>query len=101
MPKLTKEQVEEIQKQRNEGMKVETLAKLFNVAENTICYWTGRKERVIEYQKKLSRDLSKEKKKEKYLKQKPYFKEYFKKRYHEDEEFRKKHIERIMRNKKK
>jgi transposase-like protein len=95
MKKLTKEQVAEIIKLKSEGISVQELAIKFNVAKQTILYWTD------ENYKKLSKDgsirrfkeLSTEKKKEIYDKKKEYMKNYMKIRYNSDPVFRQKHIE--------
>lgn len=95
--KLTKEQREDIRKLRAEGLTQQAIAKQFGVSQNCIRYHTltEAKANAIVYQTKRYINFPIEKKKELYLKKKPYLKEYFKRRYHNDEEFRRKQIERV------
>jgi hypothetical protein len=88
--KLSKEQISEIQRLRKEGKQIKDIAKQFKVSENLIGYWSGRKEKVLEWQRNYQKNLSKEKKKSNYNKKKEYFKKYFRERYQNDEVFREK-----------
>ena len=82
--RLTQKQIEKIRKLREKGMSTYKIALKFGVAQSTICYHTDRKQK-----ERVSYDSRKE-----------YQKQYFNNRYKNDEEFRKKHIERVQQGKK-
>ena len=75
---LTKQQIKEIRKLREEGLSTYELARKFKVAQSTICYHTD---------KTSKRRIS-------YKSRKEYMKTYLKNRYKNDPIFREKQINR-------
>jgi len=99
--KLSKEQIKEIIILNKEGKTQLEIAEQFKVCQATILYWVNEK---YAKEKKLKeriyyQGLSKEKKKEMYQKRKEYNKKYHKERYQNDFEFRRRQIDRVMKNK--
>ena len=90
--KLTKKQINKIRELRNQGEKVEDIAKEFNTTKSTITYWTNEESR----RKSNQRDINKFKKltlkerQEIYKKRLPYLTDYQRKRYNQDGVFREK-----------
>ena len=99
--KLSKEQIKEIIILNKEGKTQSELAEEFKVCQATILYWVNAK---YANEKKLKeriyyKNLPQKKKKEMYEKRKEYNKNYHRERYKNDFEFRRKQIDRVMKNK--
>ena len=102
MAKLTKEQREKIKELYEQGVNTYDLAKIFEVSQSSIMYWISSPDRRAELSKQSAakyKARTPEQKKAKQKREKSYFAEYFKQRYHNEPEFRKKHIERVMKSK--
>lgn len=80
------------------GYKQKEIAHLLKIEKRKVHYIINRK-KIISRQIEYFKNLPIEKKKEVYRKRLPYLKRYMKKRYHEDEEFRKKVLERNRKKK--
>jgi hypothetical protein len=96
--RLTEEQIKEIRRLKESGIKAKELKEKFGVSQYTINYWTN--ETIRENQKKKAskwfKGLSKSKKSDIYQKRKEYLRNYYKNRYRNDEEFRKRQIKAVI-----
>ena len=90
--KLTKKQIKQIRELRNEGEKVEHIAKKFNVSNYTITYWTNDESRLKANRNHVKnfRKKTLKQRQEIYKQRLPYLTNYQNRRYHEDEAFREK-----------
>lgn len=89
MPKLNKEEIKSIK----ELIKIKTsreVAKLFDVSQNTIIYWTTDREKIKKRNIERYRKKSKKEKKRICQKQREYQKNYHKDKYNNDMIFREK-----------
>jgi len=96
MTKLTKEQIKEMIEMKDKFPVIEIINK-FNIQKGTFYHHTNPeyREKVRQYQKKRYNNLSIEEKKIRLNKSREFQKNYHKNRYKNDEEFRKKQIERV------
>jgi transposase len=101
--RLNKQQIEEIRKISSEGKTNKEVANIFNVSEETIRYHLDEKlrKKKNELERKRYSKMSKKQKQINLEKHRGYLREYMRNRYHNDEEFRKKHIERVKQSKRK
>jgi len=90
--KLTKNQIKQIRELRNNGEKVEDIAKKFNTTKSTITYWTNDESRLKSNKRDIEkfRKLTLKERQEIYKKRLPYLTEYQRNRYNGDEMFREK-----------
>ena len=90
--KLTKNQINKIRELRNQGEKVEDIAKKFNTTKSTVTYWTNDESRLKSNQRDINKfkKLTLKERQEIYKKRLPYLTEYQRKRYNGDETFREK-----------
>ena len=93
--KLTTKQINDLINQKDKG--VTKVCKEFNIAKNTFYWHTNPsfREKERAYQRERYNKLTKQQKKEILNKRRSYQKNYHKNRYNTDEEFKKKHLERV------
>lgn len=100
MVDFTPELIEQVRERRKNGETIQGIAEDLGIPHSTLWY------HLDEDYKQHKRDLEKKKSKEYKLsdeqkeKRRKYFNEYFKNRYQQDPEFRKKHIERVIKRQK-
>jgi predicted DNA-binding protein YlxM (UPF0122 family) len=96
MRKLNKDQIAEIVKLYSTGKTTVEIAKMFNVSQPNITYWTNpaSRQKRIDHAAKTWMNKTPEEKKLSSRKKKDYLRNYMRKRYQTDETFRKKQIER-------
>lgn len=96
MRKLNKNQIDEIVKLYSTGKTTVEIAKMFNVSQPNITYWTNpvSRQKRIDHAAKTWMNKTPEEKKAASRKKKDYLRNYMRKRYQTDEVFRKKQIER-------
>ena len=101
MNKLTPEQIKEIKESDNRTTHSE-LARKFNVTPTTIIYYRSEefRARLREYQRERYRQMTLKQKKEYQESRKAYQREYHRKRYNNDDNFKKKQLERAISYKK-
>lgn len=99
MPKLSREQKEQIKKLQKEGVSQRKIAKFLGINRTSVQYNLSEnfRKKALERERKHRKNLSPQKKKERSEKQAVYYK----RRYHEDEVFRRKEIKKVRTRQKK
>lgn len=103
MTKINKEQKEEMSRLRSEGVMIRTISKKLGIAESSVQYHTNKKyhDNQILSSKNKARSKTREQRIIDYKKKYAYNKAYLKNKYHDDEAFRKKHIQRVINSQRK
>ena len=100
--KITPEDVEKMKELREQGLTYQKIADKFNVRLSTTQYHLIPKERErrLKSAKKYNKKLTKKQIKEKIRKHQPYTSQYIVERYQNDEEFRRRFLDNILRSRK-
>ena len=100
--KITPEDVEKMKELREQGLSYKEIGKKFNVSWYTPLYHLCPKERErkLKSEKKYNKKLTKKQIKEKTKKAQSYLNQYIKERYNNDEEFRRRFLNYVLRSRK-
>lgn len=100
---MDKEAIAKIRDLLDEGKTQAEVSRILNLSKSLVNYYSSEETRkkIIQRAKKYFKKLPKEKKRERARNHRDYLRNYFNNRYNTDEEFRKKHIERVIEYQKK